>query len=73
MPRLRQITHSLLDDALGKNGGLGHVDVVKSSPATSLRTIQIGMIRPIREDHTKFLQVAIKTHSFILEISQDLE
>jgi hypothetical protein len=26
--------------------------------------IQIGMIRPIRVDHTKFLQVAIKTHSF---------
>jgi redox-regulated HSP33 family molecular chaperone len=23
------------------------------------------MIRPIRVDHTKFLQVAIKTHSFI--------
>ena len=38
MPRLRQITHSLLDDALGKNGGLGHVDVVRSSPATSMRT-----------------------------------
>jgi hypothetical protein len=29
--------------------------------------IQIGMIRPIRVDHTKFLQVDIKTHSFILK------
>ena len=29
------------------------------------RRIQIGMIRPIRVDHTKFLQVVIKTHSFI--------
>ena len=27
--------------------------------------IQIGMIRPIQVDTTKFLQVAIKTHSFI--------
>ena len=27
--------------------------------------IQIGMIRPIRVDHTKFLQVAFKIHSFI--------
>jgi hypothetical protein len=25
----------------------------------------IGMFRPIRVDHTKCLQVAIKTHSFI--------
>jgi hypothetical protein len=28
--------------------------------------IQIGMFRPIRLDHTNCLQVAIKTHSFIL-------
>ena len=27
--------------------------------------IQIGTLRPIRVDHTKCLQVAIKTHSFI--------
>ena len=29
------------------------------------RRIQIGTLRPIRVDHTKCLQVAIKTHSFI--------
>jgi hypothetical protein len=28
--------------------------------------IQIGMFRPIRVDHTNCLQVAIKTHSFVL-------
>jgi len=28
--------------------------------------IQIGTIRPIRVDHTKFLRVAIKTHSFMI-------
>ena len=28
------------------------------------RRIQIGTLRPIRVDHTKCLQVAIKTHSF---------
>ncbi len=29
--------------------------------------IQIGMFRPIRVDHTKCLQVAMKTHSFMRE------
>ena len=29
------------------------------------RRIQIGTLRPIRVDHTKCLQVAIKTHSFM--------
>jgi hypothetical protein len=29
--------------------------------------IQIGIFRPIRVDHTNCLQVAIKTHSFILK------
>jgi hypothetical protein len=30
------------------------------------RGFQIGMFRPIRVDHTNWLQVAIKTHSFIV-------
>jgi hypothetical protein len=30
--------------------------------------IQIGMFRPIRLDHTNCLQVAIKTHSFIVHM-----
>ena len=32
------------------------------------RRIQIGTLRPIRVDHTKCLQVAIKTHSFIRDV-----
>ena len=36
-----------------------------SGPDPRIRQrIQIGMLRPIRMDHTKCLQVAIKTHSF---------
>ena len=31
--------------------------------------IQIGTLRPIRVDHTKCLQVAIKTHSSTLKIN----
>ena len=31
------------------------------------RRIQIGTLRPIRVDHTKCLQVAIKIHSFITQ------
>jgi hypothetical protein len=41
----------------------------KSAPGPDPRiryTIQIGMFRPIRVDHTNCLQVPIKTHSFIL-------
>ena len=34
--------------------------------------IQIGMFRPIRVDHTNCLQVAIKTHSFILKSLQQI-
>ncbi len=39
---------------------------VKASPGPDpriRRRIQIGMFRPIRVDHTKCLQVSIKTHS----------
>jgi hypothetical protein len=36
---------------------------------TRRHRIQIDMFRPIRVDHTNCLQVAIKTHSFILECS----
>jgi hypothetical protein len=35
--------------------------------------IQIGMFRPIRVVHTNCLQVAIKTHSFILEPQRALK
>ena len=36
------------------------------------RRIQIGTLRPIRVDHTKCLQVAIKTHSLTVEMSPGL-
>jgi hypothetical protein len=36
------------------------------------RRIQIDTLRPIRVDHTKCLQVAIKTHSFIYYESRKL-
>ena len=44
----------------------------KAAPGSDPRIrhrIQIGMFRPIRVDHTNCLQVAIKTHSFILEFA----
>ncbi len=35
-----------------------------------MQVFQVGVILPIRVDHTDFFQVVIKTHSFILFSSQ---
>ncbi len=53
---------------------LDHRPVTSSGKAASgpdpriRHRIQIGMFRPIRVDHTNCLQVAIKTHSFIITL-----
>ncbi len=43
------------------------IDQMNRVSLSKKKGTKIGMFRPIRMDHTNCLQVAIKTHSFILE------
>jgi hypothetical protein len=53
---------------------LEHPQYGFSAPGLILRQrFQIGVIRPIRVDHTNCLQVAIKTHSFMCVLKQFLK
>jgi hypothetical protein len=47
-----------------KNQGVSVTSVAITGARTWRFRIHIGTIRPIPVDHTKFLQVAIKTHPF---------